>query len=126
MTRPNLGDIEQRASAATDGPWRPWEGDGDRRGAAAVETAWSHGPDDEDTDLITDWCAPEDAEFIAASRADIPALTGAIRAVLELHKPVPMVPGIEEAPVCDGCENPGRFVRWPCATVQAITEHIDT
>lgn len=51
-------------------------------------------------------------------------LSGAIRAVLDLHKSVPMVPGFEEAPVCDGCDNPGRFVYWPCATVRAITEHL--
>ena len=40
--------------------------------------------------------------------------------IRELHKPVPMVPGLDDTPVCDGCENPGRFVPYPCPTIQAL------
>lgn len=46
----------------------------------------------------------------------IPAMRTALEAIQELHKPIPMAPGLEETPVCDGCENPGRFVYWPCPT----------
>ena len=42
--------------------------------------------------------------------------------VRELHKPVPMVPGLDTPLVCDGCENPARFVYWPCPTIRAL-EH---
>lgn len=59
-----------------------------------------------------------------AVRAEIQRdrLQAAVDAVLELHRPVPMVPGFDEASVCDGCENPGRFVRYPCPTIQALGE----
>ena len=113
MTLPRLTDIEQRAQNATPAPW-VLIGGGEYVTGAGVLVA----PDDGGV-------SPENAEFIAHSRQDVPALTAAIRAVLELHKPVPMVPGIEEAPVCDGCENPGRFVRWPCPTTEAIRERLD-
>jgi hypothetical protein len=61
-----LDAIQKRAEAATPGPWRTWKDNGGRRGSA-VETAWAHDADGADTELITDWCSPADAEFIAAS-----------------------------------------------------------
>ena len=42
--------------------------------------------------------------------------------VRELHKPVPMVPGLDTPLVCDGCENPARVFYWPCPTIRAL-EH---
>jgi hypothetical protein len=72
-----LTEIAARADAATEGPWREWTGEH----GVAVETAWSHDEDGADTDLITDWCKPADATFIAAARTDVPALVAALRAV---------------------------------------------
>ncbi len=45
-----------------------------------------------------------------------------IQKVRELHKPVPMVPGLDTPPVCAGCENPARVVPYPCPTIQALDE----
>ena len=42
--------------------------------------------------------------------------------VRELHKPVPMVPGLDTPLVCAGCENPARVFYWPCPTIRAL-EH---
>lgn len=75
-----LAPVKERADAATQGPWRTWKEGEDRRGSA-VETAWAHDTDGEDTDLITDWCSPEDAAFIAQARTDVPRLVAAIEAV---------------------------------------------
>ena len=58
------------------------------------------------------------ADDIDLCRTEVGAsiMRTALEAIQELHKPMPMVPGLEETPVCDGCENPGRFVYWPCPT----------
>ena len=62
-----------------------------------------------------------------ALTAALPLIEQQMRAALEapireLHKPVPMVPGLDDTPVCYGCENPGRFVPYPCPTIQALDE----
>jgi len=82
-----LAEIEARAAAATEGPWRvtPWHDKGvmpagwaddslpiDKRGPFAHIAA---------SDLL-------DAAFIAAARTDVPALTAALRAVLAVHAPM--------------------------------------
>src|SRR5439155_13821323 len=72
-----LAPFKARAEAATEGPWRTWIDDGERRGAAG-ETSWSHDADGSDTELITDWCSPVDAEFIASARSDVPRLLAAL------------------------------------------------
>ena len=51
---------------------------------------------------------------------DLRQTVARIQKVRELHKPVPMVPGLDTPLVCDGCENPARFVYWPCPTIQAL------
>ena len=53
---------------------------------------------------------------------DLRQTVARIQKVRELHKPVPMVPGLDTPLVCDGCENPARFVYWPCPTIRAL-EH---
>ena len=65
-----LDAIEARKNAATPGPWRTWKDNDGQRGAA-VETAWAHDSDGADTELITDWCTPPDAVFIAHAPQDI-------------------------------------------------------
>ena len=65
-----LDAIEARLGAATPGPWRTWKHSDGQRGEA-VETAWAHDSDGADTELITDWCTPPDAVFIAHAPQDI-------------------------------------------------------
>ena len=78
-----------------------------------------------------DYASPTGDDFqdigLAALTAALPIIEKQMRAALEapireLHKPVPMVPGLDDTPVCDGCENPGRFVPYPCPTIQALDE----
>lgn len=69
-----------------------------------------------------------DAEFIAASHQDVPALTAAIRAALELHQPIEALNTRYNRMqrVCTGCgTDDGNWQTWPCPTVRAITEHLD-
>lgn len=54
------------ANAATEGPWRIYSVTDSGGRSAAVETAWAHDEQGEDTELVTDWCTPEDAAHIAA------------------------------------------------------------
>lgn len=85
----SLAEIRARVEAATDGPWE-WEGESDeewpqgensligRRGTnGLVLCAWGY-----DAYGIT--VDEADAEFIAASRTDLPALLAAVEAVREL------------------------------------------
>ena len=76
--KPRLRDVEARAEAATEGPWRSGKD-------------WIMGaPSPSAVTLIavTKGDGPQypDATFIAASRTDVPALTAAIRAVLDLAR----------------------------------------
>jgi hypothetical protein len=126
-----LDAIQARADAITPGPWRTWKDDGGRRGSA-VETAWAHDADGADTELITDWCSPADAEFIAASPDDIAFLLdlarkqqAALDAVKALHAPV----SIYE---CDDngfaqSEDESKHVRDICGTCSdsSVTENLD-
>ena len=61
-------------------------------------------------------------ELTPAMLQEIKDLRQTVERIQELHKPVPMVLGLDTLPVCDGCENPARFVYWPCPTIQAL-EH---
>ena len=60
--------------------------------------------------------SPEDAEFIAHARQDVPALVAALRAVLEMHAETPYG--------CAVCEEQNWALPWPCPTVAAIRQHL--
>lgn len=98
---------------------------------------------------------PADAEFIAAARTTVPALLDALEKVLELHQPVgeEVIPWdcaegdcdheddehpLDTATLCGECyrlavevspyygENGCSAILWPCPTVKAITDALDT
>lgn len=75
--RPNLDDLDRLAERATDGPWIVGEwtdyGEEPRRTLASL-----NGYEVERLNIAT----TADAEFIAAARTGLPALTAALRAVL--------------------------------------------
>lgn len=76
-----LGQIEARADAATEGPWK-------------IETHYGMSQSRRRQIVVPGWMTPiavlgqenpygdPDAEFIAHSRTDVPALLAALRAVL--------------------------------------------
>lgn len=112
-----LDAIKARAEAATEGPWR-------------VRTDYIPGVIEVEgptasNDYVAELSADKaDLEFIAHSRADIPALVAAVEAVLELHKPW-TVSNPSESTVnhcCDQCYEGGTgdYVPYPCPTVTAI------
>lgn len=88
MTESELAEIEARAAAATEGPWRAEEGwvvpDGfDNEAFVEGEEAslpvigmWVH-----DRELLL---APNDAEFIARAREDVPRLVAEVRKLREM------------------------------------------
>lgn len=123
--RETLARIRAQADAATDGPWSVFHGKRcgtyvTRPDLAGVAREWS----------LT-W-SDADAEFIAASRTDVPWLLEqverrdkALDAVLELHKPIQASmtsrDGVSDVTVCDHCLAP----TWPCPTVAAITTPLE-
>ena len=154
--RETLTRIRARADAATEGPWEhgqcePCGGRGrldvtiwGRRGNALV-ASWC---DDDEFNSA-------DVEFIAAARTTVPALVDALEAVLELHRPVgeEVIPWdcaegdcdheddehpLDTVTLCGECyrlavevspyygENGCSTVLWPCPTVKAITDALDT
>lgn len=140
MTRPSLAGIEQRAAAATEGPWAPWldqDGAKHMQGRLMVGNADAVIPDGEtwiegvDVNPIAECYTPEDRAFIAHARTDLPALTAAVRDVLALHQgdwscgnPAHTNPDVG-CPDCDEqCVDCGQS--WPCETVRAVTARIDT
>ena len=135
--------------AATEGPWRRWDGPMPM-GTAAVETSWCHRGDGTDTELIAETGSDADAEFIAAARAMLPAAVEALARVRELHRKCGLYE-LEDActndseehierrhhecsddggeyycedmpvgAVCDVCrDEDGERLDWPCATWKA-------
>lgn len=96
-----LDEIQQRADKATEGQWEArhradldWlsrspavDSDGHEPGSSvgladAVDPLWGS--------LWPSRNANADAEFIAHARTDVPALVAALRAVLDLHAPLPV------------------------------------
>lgn len=73
-----LGEIEARANAATDGPWRRYE--------TVQADTFVLGPRGLLFDDVVSGptYARSNAEFIAHARTDVPALVAALRAVLEV------------------------------------------
>ncbi len=110
MSEPiDLDAIEARADAATAGAWRVWSGTRPYD-EAAVETAWAY-EGDEEVELVTDCCSVADAEFIAHSRTDVPALTARVR---ELEAYVSQFENCAKA-----IENVFGTVTWPSTTLRS-------
>ena len=68
-----------------------------------------------------------DIEQRANAATDVPALTAAIRAVLELHKPIEALNTRYNRMqrVCTGCgTDDGNWQTWPCPTVRGIAERL--
>lgn len=131
-----LNEIEARANAATEGPWAPWrdqDGAPHMNGLLMVGNADAVIPEGEfwveDVDInpVAHTYLPEDREFIAHARADVPDMAAALRAVLKLHAPDYTYP---ECPKCAECSDLASTearrvaVTWPCPTVDAIRQHI--
>ena len=124
-----LNEIEARANAATEGPWE-WEGEAKAEWEIGANSLVpSRRPDDPvlygygyDASGI-EVKSPADAEFIAASRTDVPALVEALRAGLNLHfkaQPIPAAFGTQEGgDYCVTCAED-----WPCPTVETIHQHL--
>ena len=125
--RETLNRIRAQADAATEGPWAPWrdqDGAPHMNGLLMVGNAAAVIPEGEswvegvDVNPIAHTYTPEDREFIAAARTDVPDMAAALRAVLELHKR-------EESPSGDYCDEcfPNEW-HWPCSTVATIRQRI--
>ncbi|WP_176227959.1 hypothetical protein [Escherichia coli] len=122
--RETLARIRAQADAALEGPWEAKSETPTMSGAVwnlrivgkpgirMNVTEWQHGM--------------ESAEFIAASRTNVPRLVDALDAVLELHKPIQASMtnsngGVTDVTVCDHCLDP----TYPCPTVAAITRALE-
>lgn len=115
--RTYLAGIKERAEGATEGPWFA-EGE-NSTGARTVYYVFHNG-DTPDRDKIADsWGT--DAEFIAASRTDLPRVADALLAVLGLHKEVlPVDESVESMTICNECER-----LYPCPTVKPINSALE-
>ena len=105
-----LNEIEARANAIFDPPWR-------------VKRAGDGVLDRNDLSVARGMIL-EDAEFTAHAQADVPALVAALRAVLDLH--VATEGYLHDGAVCLECTTFGDVeVPLPCATVRAIEEALN-
>ena len=115
-----LAEIRARVENATPGPWdarqypqgggRVYEPDG-----YPLPGCFNCG----ENDAVYE---EGDAEFIAASRTDLPALLAAVEAVMALHKCLTFPDdGIGEPTACGHCDNE----TWPCPTIRDITAALD-
>ena len=136
-----LDKIEARTNAATEGPWAPWrdqDGAPHMNGLLMVGNADAVIPEGEfwveDVDInpVAHTYLPEDREFIAHARTDVPDMAAALRAVLEVHQDGGESQGYTDTGTydfmphcCTECGSLGEYgVPWPCATVTAIRQHL--
>lgn len=136
-----LNEIEARANAATEGPWAPWrdqDGAPHMNGLLMVGNADAVIPEGEfwveDVDInpVAHTYLPEDREFIAHARADVPDMAAALRAVLEIHQDGGESQGYlddgsygDMPHCCTECGSLGEYgVPYPCPTVTAIRQHL--
>lgn len=116
--------LDARINAAKAGPWYRQDGN------ALPGPRWTGQPEwfiDSDATLIAYSPIDEpDAEFIAHARTDLPAMSAALRAVLDLHARQPfdynrMSFGQTVFPdECGTCH-----VTYPCVTVNALTTALE-
>ena len=112
-----LAEIRARVEAATEGPWEAFEttvgaitGPGDCGGCSGLLSP-AHEPSCYWSEIAG--ACEADAEFIAASRTDVPWLLGqvelrdkALEAVMALHKRLTFPDGgIGEPTACGHCDN---------------------
>ena len=88
MSRADLDAIRERAEAATEGPWAPWldqDGQPHMDGLLMVGNADAVIPDGEvwienvDVNPIAHTYTPEDRQFIAHARTDMPDLLAELK-----------------------------------------------
>ena len=127
MTPEQLANIQARADAATEGPWKIEPVESGRFAAVESHVYSARGihillsPGDGQAAQATN----HDAEFIAAARTDVPALLALVREqqdrierVRELHVLH------EDSGKCIECTvSPYSMhsVKWPCPTIAALT-----
>ncbi len=131
--RETLARIRAQAAAATDGPWE-WAGKQVESFPQGENSLIAQG--DPEREVIGSWGHdawgvdvenPADAEFIAAARTTVPALVDTLEAVLKVHRPMRCESECCTEPVyCEGCKQPDDAPDWPCPTVKAITDALDT
>lgn len=90
MKRPNIEDIEARASAATPGPWKYGEREGSIVAANDVPIidAWGQWA----AGYGVDWEREEDRVFVRHAREDIDALVAYIKHIESGEEPVEFAP----------------------------------
>ena len=115
-----LDEIEARANAATPGPWevKPYDGwhkESDNEissfvgpGEATIVEQLGCGCCDVGLEVT-----PADAELIAHSRTDVPALAAVARYALSQHAP-------DGRGNCGPCDDATGEDGWPCSTVREI------
>lgn len=109
-----LNEIEARANAATEGPWSIVSEDGMILALVLTDEddGLFYGDSGYDAPITTE--TGEDAEFIAHARTDMPDLVGALRAVLDLHRPgEPYCPTNTAHDLC------------PCAVTECLEEALN-
>jgi hypothetical protein len=121
-----LDEVDARAEAATGGPWKNHTPNPRTTMVQAVYSEWLDAiPEAQDSE-VAGGMSPRDAEFIAHARQDLPALSKALRAVLELHRHVQLpISGSSLGDVtysvgCEHCTGSAEVATYPCPTVQAI------
>lgn len=97
----DLAALRVIAEVATEGPWRIYTVTDSGGRSAAVETAWAHDEQGEDTELVTDWCSPEDAAHIAAF--DPPTVLALIARAEAAEAQIAAVRGLREGDLCSHC-----------------------
>lgn len=106
-----LDEIRGREQATARGPWMVTA-----KASEDSPVIYVAGPVENSAHVLfeADWGSKNDAEFIAAARADVPRLLAALDGVLKRH-----APDRDESSWCAACG-----FSYPCMTVRDISRHL--
>ena len=124
--RETLAHIRAQAGAASPGPWFDEERNLDKPWDLTTVYYGFHNGETPDRDLVAE-ASYDNAEFIAASRTNVPRLVDALEKVLELHYPLAGRLSWDGEIRCNGCYDPyyDVYEPYPCELVEAITAALE-
>lgn len=110
-----LAAIQERANAATEGPWRYTPV------VLGVKNTTVMAGDEQVGYFSVGQAMPTDATFIAHARTDVEWMARALQAVVEAHQP-------DDVSACTACgsnESGLAIVKYPCPTIRAIEQALE-
>ena len=120
-----LQEIDRLDQEATEAPWIIDSIESGEHALFVDEDNPGYGHLGAASSTVASFLLAKNADFIAHARESLPQLAKALRAVMELHKPVELYPAVTPGVIyCASCWDGviDEAYEYPCPTVQTIPD----